>query len=89
MKKLLVAAAFVSSAAFAAGAAKGTDVFKTLDKDADGQVSAEEAAGDAELNSHFATLDKNGDGKLSADEYKAHTATASEHGKKGHEKKAK
>ncbi len=82
MKKLLVAAAFVSSAAFAAGAK--TDTFKTLDKDGDGQLTAEEAAGHAELNSHFTTLDKNADGKLSADEFKAH----GDHAKKA-EKKAK
>ncbi len=86
MKKILVAAALVSGVSFAAGAAK-TDAFKALDKDGDGQVSTEEAAGDAEVSSHFSTLDKNADGKLSADEFKAHAGA--EHGKKGHEKKAK
>ena len=84
MKKLLVAAAFVSSVSFAAGSK--ADTFKTLDKDGDGQVTAEEAAGDATVNSHFSALDKNADGKISADEFKAHAA---DHGKKGHEKKAK
>ncbi|RYZ58611.1 MAG: calmodulin [Proteobacteria bacterium] len=84
MKKLLVATLLVSGVSFAAPAD-----FKTLDKDADGSVTAEEAAGDSELTSHFATLDKNADGKLSADEFKAHAAPAA-HGKKGHEaKKAK
>ncbi len=80
MKKLLVAVLF-SGVAFA-----GADTFKTLDKDADGSVTAEEAAGDSELTAHFATLDKDANGKLSADEFKAHAAA---HGKKGHEKKAK
>ena len=84
MKKLLVAAAFVSSVSFAAGSK--ADSFKSLDKDGDGQVTAEEAAGDAAVNSHFSTLDKNSDGKISAEEFKAH---ADDHGKKGHEKKAK
>lgn len=69
MKKLLVASLLVSGVSFAG--AKGEDKFKTLDKDADGQVSTEEAAGDKELSAHFATLDKNADGKLSADEFKA------------------
>ncbi|MBC7532488.1 MAG: hypothetical protein H7318_13015 [Oligoflexus sp.] len=83
MKKLLVASLLVSGVSFAG--AKGEDKFKTLDKDADGQVSAEEAAGDSELTAHFATLDKNADGKLSADEFKA---AAPAH--KGHDaKKAK
>ncbi|MES2744107.1 MAG: EF-hand domain-containing protein [Bdellovibrionota bacterium] len=81
MKKLLVAAALVSGVSFAAGA-KGTDAWKTLDKDGDGSLSAEEAAGDAELNSHFSTLDKNADGKLSAEEYKAHHADHAKGGKK-------
>lgn len=81
MKKLLVAAAFVSSVSFA-GPAK-TDTFKTLDKDGDGQLTAEEVAGDAAVKGHFSTLDKNADGKLSADEFKAHAAAH------GHEKKAK
>ncbi len=78
MKKLIVAAALVSSVAFAG--AKAEDKFKTLDKDGDGQVTSEEAAGDAELAAKFSTLDKNGDGKLSLDEYKA--AAADAHGKK-------
>lgn len=86
MKKLLVASLLVSGVSFAAG--KTEDRFKALDKDGDGQVSAEEAAGDSELTSHFATLDKNADGKLSADEYKA--AAPAAHNKKAHEaKKAK
>lgn len=89
MKKLLVAAALVSGVSFAAGAAKGTDSWKTLDKDGDGSVTAEEAAGNADLNAHFSTLDKNADGKLSAEEYKAHGAHGADHGKKGTEKKAK
>ena len=88
MKKLLVAAALVSGVSFAAGA-KVEDTFKTLDKDADGSVTAEEAAGDSELAAKFATLDKNADGKLSAEEFKA-AAPAAAHGKKAHEgKKAK
>ncbi len=68
MKKLFLAVLF-SGVAFAGGK-KGEDHFKTLDKDADGFVSAEEAATHTELNTAFTTLDKDGDKKLSSDEYK-------------------
>jgi hypothetical protein len=50
-----------------------TDVFTTVDRDADGKVTKEEAATNASFEKNFAALDGNSDGVVTEREYHRNT----------------
>ena len=52
-------------------AVAGNDVFKQLDKDADGYISAEEAGAHQALTMGYINADTNEDGKIDAAEFSA------------------
>jgi Ca2+-binding EF-hand superfamily protein len=73
---VLVSAALASASALAEepNSAKGTtDLFKTVDADADGKISKDEAAANASFAKNFSAMDKNSDGFVSEDEYRKNT----------------
>jgi opacity protein-like surface antigen len=72
-----VAAILAAPAAFAQtdSAAPAPVDFKTLDKNADGALTADEIPADHPLAKDFAKADANGDGKLSQAEFDAYQPT--------------
>jgi len=50
-----------------------TDIFKTVDADADGRVSKEEAAANLSFANNFSALDGNSDGVVTEREYRRNT----------------
>lgn len=73
MKKQIAVIACVS--AFAAGSAiageQQGEMFKQLDTDQDGYISAEEAEAHGDLTSQWNSVDKNSDGQVDQSEFSA------------------
>lgn len=86
LTSLLSVLALSASISFAADEAKPEkpkvspeEMFKKLDKDADGKLSLDEFRGKkeaSEVEAKFKDLDKDGDGKLSLEEFSARAAKA-------------
>jgi len=77
MKTLtLIAAALVAGAAFAGGETMASKSFESLDKNADGRITASESVVDKNLAANFATADANSDGAVSKEEFAKWQAAA-------------
>ena len=80
LKSLLATSAFAAILAAPAvmaqsePAASATATFQSLDKNADGVLSADEIPSDHPLAKDFAKADADGDGKLSQAEFDAYSA---------------
>ena len=70
---LLASAALADDSNRAKSAGNGTDLFKTVDADADGKVSKEEAAANATFANNFSSLDGNSDGVVTEREFRRNT----------------
>jgi Ca2+-binding EF-hand superfamily protein len=73
---VLCSAALTSVAAVAEDSNRkkdSTDIFKTIDADADGKVSKEEAAANSSFANNFSALDGNSDGFVTEREYRRNT----------------
>jgi Ca2+-binding EF-hand superfamily protein len=69
----LCSAALLSTAAVAGdpdAKKNSSEIFKTLDADADGKVSKEEASANASFANNFSTLDGNSDGVVTEREFR-------------------
>lgn len=66
-----VAATVMAVGAFAGEGMKSASSFESLDKNADGRISASEASADQGLASSFATADANADGGLTKAEFQS------------------
>ena len=73
---LMTAAALVAGTAFAGGEAMATKSFESLDKNADGRITASESVVDKNLAANFATADANSDGAVSKEEHSKWQAAA-------------
>jgi Ca2+-binding EF-hand superfamily protein len=75
-------AALASAAAVAEDSSRTkdtTDLFKTVDADADGKVSKEEAAANTTFANNFSALDGNSDGVVTEREYRRNTMPKKTH----------
>lgn len=70
---MLASAALADDSTRAQSAEKGTDLFKTVDADADGKVSKDEAAANATFANNFSSLDGNSDGVVTEREFRRNT----------------
>lgn len=66
---ILIAAALVAGTAFAGGETMASKSFESLDKNADGRITASESVVDKNLAASFATADANSDGAVSKEEF--------------------
>lgn len=79
---VLCTAALTSAAALAEDSSRTkepTDLFKTVDADADGKVSKEEAAANSTFANNFSALDGNSDGVVTEREYRRNTMPKKTH----------
>ncbi len=80
LKSLLATSAFAAilaapvAMAQADNAAPAAATFQSLDKNADGELSADEIPADHPLAKNFAEADTDGDGKLTQAEFDAYSA---------------
>jgi len=72
----LIAAALVAGTAFAGDETMASKSFESLDKNADGRITASESVVDKKLAADFATVDANSDGAVSKEEFTKWQAAA-------------
>ncbi len=73
---IIAAAALLTGAAFAADETMASKSFESLDKNADGVITASESVADKNLSAAFTTADANSDGAVSKEEFARWQASA-------------
>lgn len=73
---IIAAAALLTGAAFAADETMASKSFESLDKNADGVITASESVADKNLSAEFTTADANSDGAVSKEEFARWQASA-------------
>lgn len=76
MKHLIVTAAALFAGTALAGETMASKSFESLDKNADGGITASEAAADKSLAAGFAAADENSDGAVTKEEFAKWQASA-------------
>ncbi|PLY16762.1 MAG: hypothetical protein C0631_02790 [Sedimenticola sp.] len=79
MKRFIAAAAIAMTSAYSFNAlASDSELFKQLDTNADGAISADEAAADPMVSADWNTIDVNSDGMIESVEFSAFEEKAKE-----------